>query len=312
MLKKWNQFILESKKLDEYDLLMGKLLHLYGSIPVQKEKASIVISKIILNGRKKHFRLGDDIDISHEATHDKVRFVDYFDSLIKSKDIRGHNFEGTICGLYGGDLSQRGEKWDLTIDGQSWSVKMVNSGSERIEIGSFFNDVLRKDKDKDVEFLGGITNIFRESDDYEFKNSLFDIISDRITGGWIIAYPVYKDNKLSEISVNIISVESMRDLLVNKGLSVAPKSGMKDLYSLALSSTYKRYEGVKKSKIIIPTLSLRDLREIWSSGDESSWGYNVFGKWTEKIRPDVLRYIKNNSEEISSKMKKFSNFDFNI
>lgn len=308
MLKKWNQFILESKKLDEYDLLMGKLLHLYGSIPVQKEKASIVISKIILNGRKKHFRLGDDIDISHESTHDKVRFVDYFDSLIKSKDIRGHNFEGTICGLYGGDLSQRGEKWDLTINGQSWSVKMVNSGSERIEIGSFFNDILRKNKDKEFEYLGGITKIFRESDDNEIKNNLFDIISNRITGGWIIAYPVYKDNKLSEISVNTISVESMRDLLVNKGLSVAPKSGMKDLFSLALSSTYKRYDGVNKSKIIIPTLTLRDLRDVWTSSDESSWGYNVFGKWTEKIRPDVLRYMKNNSEEISNKMRKFSNF----
>lgn len=306
MLKNWSGFILESKKLGDYDILMGKLLHLYGSIPVQKEKASIVINKIILNSRKKYFRLGDNVNISHEAPHDKVRFVDYFDSLIKSKDIRGHNFEGTVCGLYGGELSERGEKWDLKINGETWSVKMVNSGSERIEIGSFFNDIKRAGKDSDVIELGGITKVFREG--LDFSDELFDIISDRITGGWIIAYPVYNEDKLSKIVVNVIPVYVMRNLLVNKGLSVAPKSGLKDLFSLALSSTYKNYEDVIKSEIVIPRIGLRDLREVWSSRDESEWGYNVFGKWSEKIRPDVLRYIKRNSEEISSKIRKFSSF----
>ena len=35
--------------LTEYDDMMGKILHLYGSIPLPKEKSAIVINKIITN-----------------------------------------------------------------------------------------------------------------------------------------------------------------------------------------------------------------------------------------------------------------------
>jgi len=52
-MKYLNDFkLFENRKLTEYDDIMGKLLHLYGSIPLEKEKASIVIGKIVLNSKE--------------------------------------------------------------------------------------------------------------------------------------------------------------------------------------------------------------------------------------------------------------------
>jgi len=79
----------ESLFLEERDRLMGELLHLYGSIPVPKEKSSEVIRKIVIDTDGEFFKLGENIKPGSRKPHDKVRFTDYFDSLLSSKDIRG-------------------------------------------------------------------------------------------------------------------------------------------------------------------------------------------------------------------------------
>ena len=63
-----------------YNDLMGKLLHLYGSIPVPKEKSSVVIKKIITTSMGKTFKLGENVDINFCKVHDKIRFSDYFNN----------------------------------------------------------------------------------------------------------------------------------------------------------------------------------------------------------------------------------------
>ena len=44
---KFNESFSSTNEKEEYDELMSKLLHLYSSIPLPKEKASTVIKKII-------------------------------------------------------------------------------------------------------------------------------------------------------------------------------------------------------------------------------------------------------------------------
>lgn len=323
--------IFERKRLDEYDELMGRLLHLYGSIPLEKEKASIVISKIIFKTMGKYYRLGEDVNIRHQADHDKVRFKDYFDSLLKSKDSRGHNFEGTLAGLYDGDLSERGEKWDITIEDKTWSVKFIDNASKAPEIGSFNKVIMNASKRKeqndvlslhypnlydDILEAGGLTILFR-SGDIELKEKAFDVISQGITGGWIIAYPIKsKINNNINIQLNIISVPEMREMLINgsmvseKGMSVSPKAGIKSKFTLALSAKFKYNKNVIKSFIKIPILPLNKLREIARSNNEIEWAEDIFGPvYGSKIRPDVLRHIKNNSQEIGTKLLSYKNFN---
>ena len=346
--------LFEAKKLNEYDNLMGKMLHLYGSIPLEKEKASIVIAKIIYGPTHgEYYRLGQDVDIKNQKDHDKVRFKDYFDSLLKSKDSRGHNFEGTIAGLYDGELAKRGEKWDLVIGGETWSLKFVDQASKAPEIGSFKKtiliydrkrlevyaeelglkkridykastknqDLLKKlielDTDSELEGFylledkivenGGLTYLFR-SDKDDLKEIAFNVISEGITGGWIIAYPVKDDNGEINIRQHIIDIDEMRDLFM-KGYSVSPKGGLKYHLKLALSSRFVHMSDYHVvSNIIIPKLRLSELRRISRNSTEDTWAENVFGEYGSKIRPDVLRYIKGDSENISKRLITFNNF----
>jgi len=279
--------------------LLGHILHLYGSIPLYKQKSQTVLKKI-LYGKFPVF--GEDVHLDHKNSHDKVRFVDYFDSLLNAKEVRGHNFEGFIAGLYDGELSKPGEKYDITIDGKTWSLKFVDNPSKAPEIGSFLAPIIENGLQATVKEKQGLTKIF-QSKNNDLKKQLFDIVSKGITGGWLIAYPM-KTKKEFYIQIHIIDLVDMENLLM-QGYSTSPKGGLKSLYSLALSARYKTFEDVKNYKIIIPEISDDELREIYISDNEEIWGTEVFGKKTYKIRPDVLKYIKKNSKDIGKKLMDF-------
>ena len=275
--------------LSKYDEYMGRLLHLYGSIPVPKEKSSIVIKKIILSTNDNQFyRLGEDVHLNHIMIHDKVRFKDYF------------NFEGLLCGLFGGNLASRGLKYDLTINRKRYSVKFIDNSTKAPEIGSY-----RALKDEYIgdEIIenGGLTRIF-QSDDEKLKEDLWIKISEKIDG-WIIAYPDDSKNP-SQILVNLIPKNSMKSLLF-KGFVVAPKAGLeRGIFSLALSGKFKYVddENIKKFSIHLPVLTIYELKKIIKNPDEETWAEIVFGEYGSKIRPDVLRYIHKNKEDIGSKL----------
>ena len=282
-----------------YNDLMGKLLHLYGSIPVPKEKASVVIKKIINTSMGKPFKLGENVDINFCKTHDKVRFSDYFDSLLEDKDVRGHNFEGFVCGLFDGQLSTRGAKYDLTIDGKRYSVKFVDYKGKAPEVGRFKSIITQRPSlDEMVIAGGGLTRIFR-SKNTGLKNGIWNVITAEIDG-WILAYPDDINNP-KNIVLNIIEKSDLFNV-VNAGLVVAPKGGYADIYSLALSSRYTSKGKYTKSVIKIPQVSLIDLQEEYKTIEEENWAPEVFGNMAYKIRPDVLRYIRINKDTVIKRL----------
>lgn len=287
--------------LSQREDLLGKLLHLYGSIPVSKQKSSVVIKKIIYNNtihRTSFFKLGEDIDFISDAPQDKVRFVDYFDSLINSKETRGHNFEGTIAGIYNGELSEPGEKWDVSIENKTWSVKFIDKNSKAPEIGRYKKVIGENNLTISVDKYNGLTKIFKiHNDEYVdmLKEEIWDnVISHGITGGWLIAYQ-YK----GDIVIHKIDLENMKDILFS-GCTTSPKGGLINFYSLALSPKYKNIS--QKFTIKIPKLDLKELKQLYLNKEESIWSKDVFGPCSNKIRPDVLRYIKDNKIIIGNKL----------
>lgn len=285
--------------LSQREELLGKLLHLYGSIPVSKQKSNVVIKKILYrNTSTPFFKLGDNIDFISEAPQDKVRFVDYFDSLINSKETRGHNFEGTIAGLYNGELSEPGEKWDVSIEGQTWSVKFIDTSSKAPEIGRYKKIITDNNLIKSVDKYNGLTKIFRISNDIYvdmLKEEIWDsVISHGITGGWLIGYPFKGD-----VVMHKIDLESMKNLLFS-GYTASPKGGLISFYSLALSSRYKNIS--QEYTIKIPKLNLKELKGLYLNREEKNWSNDIFGSYSNRIRPDVLRYIKHNEKEIAEKL----------
>jgi hypothetical protein len=282
-----------------YNDLMGKLLHLYGSIPVPKEKSSVVIKKIINTSMGKTFKLGENVDINFCKIHDKVRFSDYFDSLLEDKDVRGHNFEGFVCGLFDGQLSTRGAKYDLTIEGKRYSVKFVDHKAKAPEVGRFKSIITQRPGLNDmVVENGGLTKIFK-SKNTRLKSGIWNIITTEIDG-WILAYPDDINNP-KNIILNIVEKADMFNI-INDGMVVAPKGGYADIYSLALSSRYISKGKYVKSIIKIPQVSLIELQDEYKTIEEENWAPGVFGNMAYKIRPDVLRYIRINKDTVIKRL----------
>jgi hypothetical protein len=298
-IKEFSLFESVHDNTTSYNDLMGRLLHLYGSIPLPKVKSSVVIKKIINTSMGRPFKLGDDVNINFFKTHDKIRFSDYFDSLLSDKDARGHNFEGFVCGLFDGQLSTRGDKYDLTIDGKRYSVKFIDHKAKAPEIGRFKNIITqRPDLDDKVIKGGGLTRIFKDGN-ARLKSGIWNIITAEIDG-WILAYP---DNIIDpkNIVLNIVQKADMFNI-INNGMVVAPKGGYADIYSLALSSRYITRGEYTKSVIKIPQVSEEDLQNEYKAIDQEKWAPEVFGKMGYKIRPDVLRYIRLNKDTIIKRL----------
>lgn len=327
------------------DDIMGKLLRLYSSIPVPKEKATIVIGKILnkynietykdSEGYLGYFNISDSSDIdlpnlSDKYTgkvglqlRDRVRFKDYFDSFLNDKEIRGHNFEGLLSGIFGAKLETNGvkiaknSKYDLVIpmertngtEDLKCSVKFVDFAGKSPELGKF-KDIIKKanedgiisNEEHNIIKNIGLTNLYSSNDDNTLKEKIFQLISFEINC-WIIAYPSVK-NDANTIAINIISKKQMKEILMN-GLVISPKAGLSDKFSLALGSAYltstKYYT---QRHIIIPDIKLDELE----SELKNKWAEDVFGtSIVRRIRPDVLKDIEENAFKIITKMKTYLN-----
>lgn len=289
----------EVRKLSSREEKIGALLHLYGSIPISKEKASVVISKIIKNSRPEGFF--DLYDTNHviipwNKLHDKLRFADYFDSLLTSKDIRGHNFEGLIAGLFGGELTRRGSRADVIIGDTSWSVKFLNSRSENPVLGSVKSSLSPRLQSIIENEYDSIYDLFI-GDDFRLKSDVFNAAFGSLTG-FIIAYP---NPSNTEIHVHVVHFEKMMDLACNGGV-VRPKN-KGDFWSLRVNKGYKTEEPII---ISIPTISDSEISMLLNKSNQR-WAEMVFGKdIARRMRPDVIQDIMSNSNEISSRMARMS------
>lgn len=298
-IKEFSLFEAVHDNTPSYNDLMGRLLHLYGSIPVPKEKSSVVIKKIINTSMGRTFKLGENVDINFCKIHDKIRFSDYFDSLLEDKDVRGHNFEGFVCGLFDGQLSTRGAKYDLTIDGKRYSVKFVDHKAKAPEVGRFKSIITQRPSLNEMVIEnGGLTRIFKGKNT-GLKNGIWNVITSEIDG-WILGYPDDINNP-KNIILNIVEKSDMFNI-INTGMVVAPKGGYADIYSLALSSRYITKGKYVKSVIKIPQVSLIELQDEYKTIEEENWAPEVFGKMGYKMRPDVLRYIRLNKDTIIKKL----------
>jgi hypothetical protein len=329
----------KEKEILEYNVLLGKLLHLYSSIPVPKRKASVALSKMI-----PEFDFNQDVidlNVNTLFFHDKIRIIDYLNSLLESKEIRGDNFEGFIAGLFGGVIStSKSSKHDVTIKNVDWSIKYTEFGDFRPVIGNFKNilsksNVIIKFGKKDelhvfdfVSKFGGLTKILdRRSvrpgqidtiQEWEsIKDSILGAIfnsKDMENFGGVITgttnNPIPTDenplNEITAIQLNIISKESLIQLLKDGQVS-KPKSGGEDAkFSIRLTSKYRSPEYSTVKIIEFPKIpTLEELKSQFNEVERVDWGKDVFGYLTWKIRPDVFDSIKANRKHIITKLQEW-------
>lgn len=298
---------------------MGTLLHLYGSIPVSKAKAEDTIKKIVLSTQSKFYRLDSDTSITPgwDKLHDKLRFSDYFDSLLSGKETRGHNFEGMITGLFDGMLTTPGDRADVIIDGKKYSVKFLDDKGESPVLGSIKGTISNNNKllTKVTSFIDSIPEVIKripsviklfKSSNNKLKQEVFDI-SFIDVDGFIIAYPDNSDIKnTTKIILHVLTKEQMRKVICSGEVNV-PKSATDDWSLRASSNTgpnsYK--SNSHKIDIIIPTITEEELDTIMNL-DDNKWATEVFGnRISKRMRPDVVKDLRDSSNrpEIANKLK---------
>jgi len=220
-----------------------------------------------------------------------------------SKEIRGHNFEGLIAGLYDGKFTIPGERGDLIIDDKIVSVKSLNDSSQSPVLGSVYDSLNREQ----LVQVGdrSIHTIFKNkiSGEEEFRKGIWDAGfggSNKVDYFLIAYFTEPSERSSGTIFIYIFSNDEMYDFInTGKGLNAPKNKGQS--FQFRISSTYKAFKQVPIT-IRIPKIKERDLDSIWNSSARN-WSNYVFGKnISRKMRTDTIEDILTNKDDISKRM----------
>jgi hypothetical protein len=299
----------ESPDYDDWDKMTfdekkSKLFAIYPAIPLEKRAAADAIRKIRKAEKQDVSKLEDNrINFPDKKPIDRLRWNQYFNSLIMSKEIRGHNFEGLISGLYDGQFTIPGQRGDLIIDGKSVSVKSLNDQTESPVLGSVYDSLspeqLRQIGDRSIHNL--YTEKVREEEDLRKEIWEAGFKGRNNVDYFLIAYFVEPSERTSgTIFIYIFSNEEMFDFIESgNGLRAPKNKGQK--YQFRISSTYKAFKQ-RPISIKIPRIRERDLDSIWNISARN-WGKYVFGKEiSRKMRTDTIEDIIDDKDQISKRM----------
>jgi hypothetical protein len=293
----WSKMSFEEKK--------SKLFALYPAIPLEKRASAEAIKKIRKAEKEEVSRLEDNfINFPDKKPIDKLRWNQYFNSLISSKEIRGHNFEGLIAGLYDGEFTVPGQRGDLIIDGKAVSVKSLNDQTESPVLGSVYNSLSKEQLNQ----MGGrgIHDIYkdRKKDEEELRRSIWDSAfgGNNNVDYFLIAYFIEPNEKSSgTIFIYIFSNDEMYEF-VNSGKGTTSPKNKGQIYQFRISSTYKAFKQ-RPVTIKIPTIRERDLDKIWNL-TARNWAKYVFGNSiSRKMRTDTIEDIIDDKDDISNRMR---------
>jgi hypothetical protein len=302
----------------DVDMKKSKLFSIYPAIPLEKRASDVAIRKIRIAEGEPVSKLEDNtINFPDKKLIDKLRWNEYFNSLISAKEIRGHNFEGLIAGLYEGEFTRRGERGDLKIGAEKKvvSVKSLNNKSESVVLGSIFKSLSDEQKEElkiknekgEVTGYRSISTVFakdtRVKGEEDFRRSIWDAAfgGNNNVDYFLIAYFVEADNTKGTsgtIFIYIFTNEEMYDFIKLTGLG-APKKG-ESKFQVKISSTYKSQKNPISIKI--PKITEEDLDKIWNA-EARKWSDRVFGnKISRKMRTDTIEDIIGDKDNISKRM----------
>lgn len=278
----------------------NRYFYLYNPIPVIKQEAAAVIQNI-LKSKKITYVFGEDVDLNELDVVNKMRFKDYINRVVKYKEVRGHAIEGLMAGLFDGVLNEsKSGLWDYQIRQGQVEQKYSNNMSENPSIGSFTN-ILNSLGGESVSVIKNILQKYGVS-----GTNLFLVNDDELTP--------FKREILEKMLVDIISVTTKvgNNLVTNyieKPKAVELFLDAKNIYNPRKKggnelrvSLKTLLENGNTFKIIIPSISQKEYDEYLVVSGEEGKVSKIFGKFSNKIRPDVLNWIINNKEEFKQRV----------
>ena len=330
-MKNFLEFLTESLVQDDkFDQDIGQILRNYGNIPLSKDRAAIVIQKII----------GSELKYSHDLEHgtifpkpdidadpiensnfnlmksaNKVRMFDYLRSLMRTKTIRGDSFEGLIAGLYNGQTAQAkhddsSSRWDVEVETPKnhyfLSVKFLDSKNERPVLGNIKSFIMKDKKGKILleqglslnEVLGKLS----KREQFNLLNTAFENVTH-----FLFAYPETPDGL--DIRCRMFERESLiRRYILDSKVRYAPKQ--KGSYQIRVNiDMLRKSDPYDQSWLLLaPDITKNDLEYLKVSDENSA--EKLLGSDRFRMRGSILNAMLKYGEFKKRSGKEYFVFDF--
>ena len=267
--------------------------YLYNPIPVVKQEASEVIQRI-LRTHGLSFEFGKDVDLNQLDTVNKMRMKDYISRIVKYKEIRGHAIEGLMCGLYNGNLntSQSGS-WDYSVAPGTAEQKYIEDEGESPVIGGY-KQVLTSLGPEVNAIVKNVTEKYNESNIFLINDEELTEIKKNVLAGMTADIVCISTKIIDRIRSYYFTKENFIEIFSDANNCSAPKQ--KGGNQLRIKSSAVRSQGITFD-IIVPKISQKEYDEFLNINQEEQAVAQIFGPFSNKIRPDILKWIKNNKEQ---------------
>jgi len=267
--------------------------YLYNPIPVVKQEASEVIQRI-LRTHDLSFEFGKDVDLNQLDTVNKMRMKDYISRIVKYKEIRGHAIEGLMCGLYNGNLntSQSGS-WDYSVAPGTVEQKYIEDEGESPVIGGY-KQVLTSLGPEVNAIVDNIIQKYSESNIFLINDDELTEIKKNVLAGMTADIVCISTKIIDRVRSYYFTKDNFIEIFSDANNCSAPKQ--KGGNQLRIKSSAVRSQGITFD-IIIPKISQKEYDDFLNINQEEQAIAQVFGPFSNKIRPDILKWIKNNKEQ---------------
>jgi len=267
--------------------------YLYNPIPIIKQEASEVIQRI-LRTHDVSFEFGKDVDLNQLDTVNKMRMKDYINRIVKFKEIRGHAIEGLMCGLFEGKLNTtQAGSWDYSVAPGTVEQKYVEDDGESPVIGGY-KQILTALGPEVNAIVKNITEKYGESNIFLINDDELTEIKKNVLAGMTADIVCISTKIIDRVRSYYFTKENFINIFSDANNCSAPKQ--KGGNQLRIKSSAVRSEGITFD-IIIPKISQKEYDDFLNVDQEELVVAQIFGPFSNKIRPDILKWIKNNKEK---------------
>lgn len=267
--------------------------YLYNPIPIVKQEASEVIQRI-LRTHGLAFEFGKDTDLNQLDTVNKMRMKDYINRIVKYKEIRGHAIEGLMCGLYNGSLNTtQAGSWDYSVLPGTVEQKYIEDEGESPVIGGY-KQVLTSLGPEVNAIVKNVTEKYNESNIFLINDEELTEIKKNVLAGMTADIVCISTKIVDRIRSYYFTKENFIEIFSDANNCSAPKQ--KGGNQLRIKSSAVISQGITFD-IIVPKISQKEYDDFLNINQEEQAVAQIFGPFSNKIRPDILKWIKNNKEQ---------------
>ena len=312
---------LPKKQLNEQEVeedLETQVFRFIRPIDIEKALSQKEIQKVLKSLGLKYDMFDTlDINLENDMVQDlrnQIRFDNFYKRMIAASDIRGGTWEGLFAGLFNGKVvaGQKGVgKADVETPEGGWSLKFVANKNESPTLGSLKTQLQKVKEEGLVPEDATIYGIFSTPDSqtsselFEAKHQILDSAFEGVNFV-AVAYPLPQQNT---IIMHFTDMDNLKDYIIDTETPPInkPKSGPEALGELRLSS--KGWKSFPFLQITFPEATQEKYQEYLKKYPREQEIEGVFGKYGDKIPPEVLQYLRKNPKSIINRLQKIPGYD---